>query len=704
MNFSKTKNKKRGVKTVKKVLSLIVAFAMLLSFAAISAYASTETILAQNPLTAIKYGASDPFQVAYWADSGFRTTDNTVEIIYTYKSNANNRRQTSVILRQNQISGGTVPSGSVTEFKFKINGNTMTDVEYYPLTFTADGTNVSNALKTLYIKNGNLYAVKSCSASNGSGVNYSSVSTETICTIKTDVWYTVSLIPIFSDGTTNASYSFYVTDGSETYRGSNYILGVPLTQWHKMQANLQSIPTVVVAGANGQDSEAAKTPVDGGTTYPTADGVFIKDLKIYTTDFTEELQPAIFENSGVRPGLSDSGNGGFYWKGSWDEGYTPTNETVDGRTVVKMPGKSAISSGQKIPNWRTTTELGSGSFMVEGTFKFENAQAQYYPITFHTDLGTNVNRQIKTVWAENGKFYAKGADAPNTSEYAYWNPGKEEICSLDPTKWYNVKIYINCDGNPSTVDTYNYELSDGSSVYSGGPYAFGQAMNDSQLSQYELSGIVSVGFGTCGYANGVEGITYIDNLRAINNMNMTASASGRSVTFSEPIEARTLNSVTLTSDGAPYPFTSTLSADGKTLSVDFSNLDFGKTYTFTVPKNVVSKSNRSLAEALTLDISAPDSENAVQLSGSITGTLESGGKIRISAVCKNLTDMKADLTVKAVIKNAEGEVLSQAYTIGSFKGGTEKNSAFTMDVPNGAASAELSVYAQNGELLAELEL
>lgn len=690
---------------MKKALSLILAFAMLLSFAAISVYASTETILAQNPLTAIKYGESDPFQVTYWADSGFRTTDNTVEITYTHKSNANNRRQTSVILRQNQISGGTVPSGSVTEFKFKINDKTMTDVEYYPLTFTADGTNVSNALKTLYIKNGNLYAVQSCSTSNGSGVNYANVYPDRVCTIKTDVWYTVRLIPTFTDGTTNASYSFYVTDGSETYRGSNYILGVPLTQWHKMQANLKSIPTVVVAGANGYDfSAAATTPAEDGTTYPTARGVFIKDLKIYTTDFNEELQPAIFENSGNLPALSDKGNGGFYWKGSWDEGYKPTGETVDGRTVVKMPGKTAISSGDKIPCWRTTTELGSGSFMVEGTFKFENAQAQYYPITFHTDLGTNVNRQIKTVWAENGKFYAKGADAPNTLEYAYWNPGKIEICSLDPTKWYNIKIYINCDGDPATVDTYNYELSDGTNVYSGGPYAFGQAMNDSQRSQYELSRIVSVGFGTCGSANGVEGVTYIDNLRAIKNMNLTASASGKSVTFSEPIEARTLNSVTLTSDGVSYPFISTLSADGKTLSVDFSNLDFGKTYTLTVPKNVVSKSNRSLAEALTLDISAPDSENAVQLSGSMTGALENGGMVRISANCKNLTDMKADLTVRAVIKNADGAVLSQAYTIGSFKGGAEKNSAFTMDIPNDAASAELSVYAQNGELLAELEL
>lgn len=281
-------------------------------------------------------------------------------------------------------------------------------------------------------------------------------------------------------------------------------------------------------------------------------------------------------------------------------------------------------------------------------------------------------------------MYAKLSDVPNTLTNDYTKPCTTQICTVDGDKWYDIRLYVNVDGDASTADTYYYEISDGTNTYSGGPYAFGQAVNDSKKGQYNLTTIKSVAFGVCGKVGDTAAEIYIDKLRAYNYIPMTASVSGKTITFSEAVEPRTLTSLTLTKGGVKYPFTYSLSQDKKTVTVNTKEL-VGD-YTLTVPTNVVSAANKALANALTATIS----ETA---SAQVTKTASKTGNIMVvTAVCKNTSSTEQTIKVTAQAGDAQASVTKL------FKAGEEKT--FTMTLKTAADSAAVTAYAADGSVLA----
>lgn len=674
---------------VKKLLSIFTALVMTAAIIAVPSFASTQTVLYENALSSLPLSSdsSIDFNCADWNASGYTQQsepNNAVEMLYQYGRKGLPLAAINY-LKKDRLSSGKILSGSVTEFKFKTDNTALSDVEYYPVGFFADEIHITKAIKTVYIKSGKLYAVKGCAQGNGSQVDPAGITPQEICTINPDTWYTVKIMPIFTNETEESVYSVFVTDGTNEYRYGNLVLGVPIHPWQPRRSKIAAVPTITVAGAYGGGSAEATTSDDNGK-YPISGGVFMKDLKIYTSDFINEFQPTIgnYENGGVAPALSATGHEGFIYSGQWDD-TKPTSVTEDGRDAVRIQNNNTLESGN-FNVWKTTDALGAGSFVIDATFKFKNAAASYYPITFETDVQQQLDKNslIKTVWVREGKMYAKLSDVPNNMTSIYDKSCTKEICTVDSNKWYDIRLYVNADGDASTADTYCYEISDGTNTYYGGPYAFGQAVNDTKKGQYNLTTIKSVAFGVCGKWGNNAAEIYIDKLRAYNYIPMTAAASGKTITFSEAIEPRTLTSLTLTKGGVKYPFTYSLSQDKKTVTVNTKEL-LGD-YTLTIPANVVSASNKALANALTVTIS----ETA---SAQVTKTTSKTGNIMVvTAVCKNTSSTAQTIKVAATAGDAQASVTKL------FKAGEEKT--FTMTLKTAADSAAVTAYAADGSVLA----
>ena len=716
----------------KKILSLILAVVMLAGMmTSVINVSAAEEIIKEYPLNS-KPGLSTTVDWnSDWysnSESNFNyiASENAVEPYYLTTSNSTNYRPR--VAYSNQNFSESIINNTIVSYQFKLN-EIIENVRYIPVGFSNSTDNLfTKTIQTVYIQNGVLYATKgnSSSSSLSTSVDTTKNTVEKICQIKTGTWYTVKIkLEFDNDATTAATYDVYVSGGGKEYVVSDCKLGVPSWNWGTTVFNLTQIKRLILGYIDGSNSDRKTTVTDNGdgtstTTYNKLGGLYLKNLKVFNTDNISEFTKSasldkIFSGNAANNaynGTIETTYQGFTWV-NWDNASSGTDHegdtaVADGIDAIKITTNATRS--QAFPYWRrnTANELGAGNFIIEGTFRMAEAQASYYPITIISNVQSDdCFSQIRTVWVENGAFWAKGADAPNSITSSYYdNPVNKKICDIDSTAWYTITIAVSVDGDSSTVDTYSYKIFDGTTTYSGGPYALGQPINDSKKCGYELTNIKYVGFGSCHKANDVTPIMYIEDFAAYKNSSMAnptakSNLDGVSITFDEAINSRSLTSVSLyktKEESTKIPAVFSLSADGKTLNVNAEGLDFSSEYTVKVPKNVVSISNKSLANVYETTFNTGNAATAAEISNATcNGNLSSGNTIIVTADCKNTSGVKAKIKLCTQIQDSNGNVLGSAYTDSVYKDGATKNFKVSMKVPEDAAKVVLYATTANGD-------
>lgn len=140
----------------------------------------------------------------------------------------------------------------VVEGDFKINGDTTgrdSDPQgVYPIYLTGNGVadNAHEAIRTVYVKNGKLYAVSDLKSSTSNGTMGNKNATE-ICAIDSDKWYNIKVVlNVDGDTTTVDTFTYQVTDkkSNQSYTGGPYSLGYVTNIWKSTKFDIDKIDLI----------------------------------------------------------------------------------------------------------------------------------------------------------------------------------------------------------------------------------------------------------------------------------------------------------------------------------------------------------------------------------------------------------------------------------------------------------------------------
>ena len=140
----------------------------------------------------------------------------------------------------------------VVEGDFKINGDTTgrdSDPQgVYPIYLTGNGVadNAHEAIRTVYVKNGKLYAVSDLKSSTSNGTMGNKNATE-ICAIDSDKWYNIKVVlNVDGDKTTVDTFTYQVTDktSNQSYTGGPYSLGYVTNIWKSTKFDIDKIDLI----------------------------------------------------------------------------------------------------------------------------------------------------------------------------------------------------------------------------------------------------------------------------------------------------------------------------------------------------------------------------------------------------------------------------------------------------------------------------
>lgn len=657
---------------VKKLLSIFTALVMTAAIIAVPSFASTQTVLASQPLDSgaiYVAGADNPnstFTYGPHSDSSslvYSAEEKAQEMFYKGTGNSN-----VYYLRSANITGGKIPSGAVVSYKFKLK-KVNAGVLYIPVSFYHGEKNINNVSKTVYIQDGVLYATRDNSGYNGNQVDPTSTIPDEICAVKPDVWYTVKMLVNYDQtGTNEATYKVYVTDGAKEYTSANTLkLGIPAMNWGFKNTKITSLDTIAVGYVTAKGIEGADTTGFGD--------VFMKDILIYTTDDTSEFESKTLYSTTLNYGSRDvsynnSNSGKFTFP--WENGVSVAKGTSDKGTVAKTTSASnfgRIKNAAEGPDFTNT--FNKGNYTVSADFKFNQlTDAVYAPITFQTNKSQgNYRYSAVNIVASNGKLYAWTRKDGINSKYSWTgHPGFDTaasgaytyIADIDSTKTYNISVTINVDGDSATYDTYSYVIDDGTQNYVGGPYALGHALhyNASDQDSFNMTNITGINLGNAiAYKNSVTASVEMDNFKldgvgtplsvestsVANNETDVDVSKTLSVTFDRALGDFSKELVTLTKDGAQVSTTNTLSEDKKTLKIvpQGGILSGSANYVINIPKNVVDSKNVSVSAAKTISFTtaqAPDYivyNDCAELPGTSNGYAQTGTSEEITAVTED---------------------------------------------------------------------
>lgn len=305
---------------------------------------------------------------------------------------------------------------------------------------------------------------------------------------------------------------------------------------------------------------------------------------------------------------------------------------------------------------------------------------------------SNVNYGFPMLlYIKDGKLYA--ANPQNNTASA---PNGVEICAVDTSKFYTFTIRMNIDGDANTVDTYTYEVSDGTNTYSNTEgYKIGASGSVAQYNTYAITAITDVYFGAtkANDASYIMEYAKITKLTApefdVNTIDVSV-ADPIVIKFTDEMNAAGFANITLAKeDGTPVDAVITpVSGVSDTCTIKVENgLSYGAMYTLTVPAII---STKGLATEMAVIPLMTEAMPEVIISAEVEcGTITAGAKLNTAAVFTNELKLPQTVTLITALYNGanelQGVIAEQNITIGA-NGTYTHNAEFTVpsDIGDGA--------------------
>ncbi len=527
------------------------------------------------------------------------------------------------------------------ETKFQI-PDLRDGAKYYPITAFYEAADLTGnwnrgllARFVYVVKDGDGFSFKvSTAVPENTAVTDVTNDGTTIATAEAGKWYTLKLVlDIDGDAETIDRFSYNLTDGTNTYTGLGGAIGNKVGSsalaGNGAKYNLTSLHKL----SFGYIWDETTASVEDPTT------IYLDDIDVRYTD--EEVEPEEPEQPG--PGsddlLSEDFQGDMTGRitQNRDADYSVTRvadkygndhyaietEANSDNKYIKLMDKyiaqdpSGYDYGRlNVILEQNTVMNKAGTFAVETKFQMPDLRngAKYYPITaFYTEADFNkagawnrgdLARFVYVQKDEEGfSFKVSNATPADTTVTTITNAGTT-IAAAEAGKWYTLKLTFNIDENAETLDTFSYDLTDGTNSYTGDNVVVGNKAGYDAISdaaRYNLTSIYKIAFGyiwdeTTASAEDPTTI-YLDDLSIknvvlpIKMVSSSPAADAENVaidksitlTFSEAVTEASAQNITITPDVAK-----TITAEGNVVTIDpTADLAYGETYTVTIPATVV---------------------------------------------------------------------------------------------------------------------
>ena len=722
-------------KTLKKAVSGVLAGLMMVSVLPVCVSAEDATVyFSKDFKSAADIGNDD---VKSWNAGGSYGYDSDLDAAIFKVNWAEGNTQQGLFLSPKSGTYSAASGQIMAEYRFRID-NDATKASYIPLAFDVDTTWTKNymnrAIVPMFVTNGNIYVTKKGSVSStGANISESTlISTlEPVCAVTKDTWYTVKLyIDMDKDESTFTNYHVYVKNETtnEEYRIKDMTLGVTYRAWSGSNKPYAAtsfgsyVYGFVYANVDPATWEG-RSMADVGVGY----NLYMNDICVRAAQAGDEN---IFEEPAPpTPPASDkfidvdfeSGEPSRY---SWNWNIKELREENGNHYLRIMRATTDLTKNNSPSAWYYDTAYGkAGNLVVEGDFRINSTvtgsdKEGVFPIYLKTN--EDVNKVIRTVYAKNDKLWAVGRMPSAASDKTTDISNEIELCDIDSTKWYNIKIVLNVDGKEDTVDTFMCQITDkatGKILNTSGPYALGYKNGRWQKPEFDITQINKIGFGMTHDFTEAAISCDMDNLKAYEAEPLTVTSSVENgatgvepgavnLTFSHAVSADSISQITLyekkNGNWTSVTASKVLDSTGKIVTLTADTMKYGKEYRIVIPTTVSAVTGEALEAEVEIIFTTKEMPKVLSISnvkfngGDSLSVLTPGASVKVSADFKNTgltNNQPATLIVAAY--NAEGTMVAVAYKRKAIAlNATEPlEASITLPTADGQQATQVKVFA-----------
>lgn len=620
-------------------------------------------------------------------------------------------------------------NGSIyTEARFKYTG-TNDKIVYEPLTLSQNElTYWQKITRSVFIKGNKFYAGSKYTGKTTTAVEQISEtnwdnSIVELCNAVPNKWYKIQMRTNVTASTGDFNtYEVCITDeetGAKTVKRDLY-LGLPSGNWTDTNYNMSGIKMFKYGAIAGEYSWTTTNATDSTLTmdYVLARKATSDDDAAFADPVTPPTPPAS-DNFIDVDFESRSWETGWYFQKTGECGYKTDENGNKYYSMIRMNGTNDQYDPTSI--YYNTAYDKAGNLVVEGDFRINSTVSSadkegVFPIFLKTN--EDVNKVIRTVYAKNGKLLAVGK-MPTVTTATQGISDERELCEIDSTKWYNIKVVLNVDGNVDTVDTFMCQITDkatGEILNTSGPYALGYKNGRWQYSEFNITQIGRIGFGMPhDYQENIS--CDMDNLKAYEAEPLTVTSSVENgttgvepgavnLTFSHAVSADSISQITLyekkNGNWTSVTASKVLDSTGKIVTLTADTMKYGKEYRIVIPTTVSAVTGEALEAEVEIIFTTKEMPKVLSISnvkfngGDSLSALTPGASVKVSADFKNTgltNNQPATLIVAAY--NAEGTMVAVAYKREAIAlNATESlEASITLPTADGQQATQVKVFA-----------
>lgn len=623
----------------------------------------------------------------------------------------------------------TITGSIYSEARFKYAG-TDSSIVYEPLTPSQrENTYLTKVARSVFIKGNKFYAGSKYSGKTTteteqiSETNWNN-SMEELCSAAPNKWYKLQMrTNVTKDTSSFNTYEVCITDEES---GTRYIkkdlyLGLPNANWTDTSYNMAGIyefkyGAVGCDTSGGEPAEASTLTMD----YVLARKATSDDDAAFTETTPDPSDDKYFINEGFENG--DPTTTGDKWIWNWN---VKELKTENNNSYLRIMRDTTDTSKQYAPSgWYYKTAYGkSGNVVVEGDFRINstvsNADKEgVFPIYLKT--AEDLNKVIRTVYAKNNKLWAVGRMPSAASDKTTGISNEIELCNIDSTKWYNIKVVLNVDGKADTVDTFMCQVTDkatGNVLNTSGPYALGYKNGRWQAPEFDITQIGNIGFGMTHDFSEPSISCDIDNIKVYEAEALTVTSSVENgavnvepgavaLTFNYAIAADSVSQITLyekkNGSWTSVSASKTLDSTGKIATLTADTMKYGKEYKIVVPTTVSAVTGEALKAEVEITFTTKEMPKVLEVSNvkfngnTSLAQLTPGASVKVTADFKNTglnNNQPATLIVAAY--NNDGTMVAVAYKRKPIAlNATESlDASITLPTAEGKQAAQIKVFA-----------
>ena len=625
----------------------------------------------------------------------------------------------------------TITGSIYSEARFKYAGTNI-EIIYEPLSpAQLEEKSLTSAAKTVFIKGNKFYAAskyagKTTTASESISETNWDNSMEELCSAAPNKWYKLQMRTNVTEDTNSFNtYEVCITDEES---GTRYIkkdlyFGLPSVCWNPTSYNMNGIGEfkygavghTAYAGATAEDSTLTMDYVMARKATSDDDAAFTE-----TTPDPDPSDDKYFINEDFENG--DPTTTGDKWSWNWN---VKELKTENNNSYLRIMRATTDTSKQYAPSgWYYKTAYGkSGNVVVEGDFRINSTVSNedkegVFPIYLKT--AEDLNKVIRTVYAKNDALYAVAKMPSSAADKTTGISNEIELCNIDSTKWYNIKIVLNVDGKADTVDTFMCQITDkatGEILNTSGPYALGYKNGRWQKPEFDITQINKIGFGMTHDFTEAAISCDMDNIKVYEAEALTVTSSVENgavnvepgavdLTFNYAIAADSVSQITLyekkNGNWTSVTASKVLDSTGKIVTLTADTMKYGKEYRIVIPTTVSAVTGEALEAEAEIIFTTKEMPKVLSISnvkfngGDSLSALTPGASVKVSADFKNTgltNNQPATLIVAAY--NAEGTMVAVAYKRKAIAlNATEPlEASITLPTADGQQATQVKVFA-----------